>query len=162
MAQVSLIAAMARNRVIGAGNRLPWHLPEDLKYFKQVTSGHPVVMGRKTYESIGRLLAGRENRIVSRQPGYSVAGARVYGSLEEACRGEGEVFVIGGAEIYAQAMGLAARIYLTRIDAEVPGDAYFPAWPEAEFREVSRETRAADPAAGRPWGFSWVVLERAR
>jgi len=185
-----MIAAMDRNRLIGAGNRMSWHLPEDLKYFKRVTSGHPVVMGRKTYESIGRLLPGRENRIVSRQAGYEVPGARVFGSVAEACAGEnagarsrglgevdragaavlaseglvsgsGEVFVIGGAEVYAQALPLATRLYLTMIDsAFAGGDAYFPEWRASDFREISREAHEPDPAAGRAFGFSFVVLER--
>jgi dihydrofolate reductase len=163
--RVSLIAALARNRVIGVGNRLPWHLPADLKYFKRITRGHPIVMGRKTFEAIGRLLPGRENRIVSRQPGYEVDGARVFGDVGEACRAQalateraGEVFVIGGEQIYRQAMGLADRLYLTQIDAEFEGDAFFPEWPAGMFREVSRESHPAGEG-GAP-AFAFVVLER--
>ena len=107
-AKISIIAALGRNRVIGANNRMPWHLPEDLKYFKRVTQGQPVIMGRRTFESIGRLLPGRENRIVSRRADYGVEGARVFGSLRDACEGGGDLFVIGGAEIYAQALPLAS------------------------------------------------------
>jgi dihydrofolate reductase len=162
MATLSLIAALDRNRVIGAGGKMPWHLPEDLKYFKRVTSGYPIIMGRKTYESIGRLLPGRENRIVSRQAGYSVPGARVFTSIGAACAGagEGELFVIGGAEIYKQALPLAKRLYLTMIDSEFEGDTYFPQWDVSEFHEVSRESFWPDPAAGRTLGFDFVVLER--
>jgi dihydrofolate reductase len=174
---VSLIAAMARNRVIGVQNKLPWHLPEDLRYFRRVTQGHPVVMGRKTYESIGRLLPGRENRIVSRQPDYQVEGARVFADLREACEaaplavsgaaggteagteaGAQEIFVIGGAQIYGEALAYADRLYITQIDAEVAGDAYFPEWEAGQFVEISRETHAAD--GERAYGFAFVVLER--
>lgn len=155
---ISLIAAIDRNRVIGAGNRLPWHLPEDLKYFKKTTQGHPVVMGRKTYESIGRLLPGRENRIVSRQPGYRVEGAQVFNDLRAACAGSGEIFVIGGAQIYKEALPLADRLYLTELDAEFEGDAYFPAWDAREFREISREMQPA--SEGREFTFAYVVRER--
>lgn len=164
---ISLIAAVDRNRLIGASNRLPWHLVEDLKYFKRVTQGHPVVMGRKTYESIGRLLPGRENRIVSRQKGYIVPGARVFGSVRDACQAAGpdvggqEIFVIGGAQIYAEAMPLAHRLYLTQIDFEFAGDTYFPQWPASAFREISREEHPPDPGSGRPYGFAFVILERA-
>jgi dihydrofolate reductase len=160
---ISLIAAIDRNRVIGLDGKMPWHLPEDLKYFKRVTAGRPVVMGRKTYESIGRLLPERENRIVSRQAGYAVPGARVFGSVAAACEGSAaseEIFVIGGAEIYAQALGFASRLYLTMIDAEFRGDTHFPEWQARDFREISREPFAADPAVGRACGFAFVVLER--
>lgn len=161
---ISMIAAMARNRVIGTGNRLPWHLPEDLKHFKRVTLGRPVVMGRKTFESIGKPLPGRENRVVTRRPDVEIPGARVFGSLEEACRAgagaeDAEVFVIGGAEIYAQALGFADRIYLTLVDREVEGDALFPELDPKAFREVSREDHPA--GEGRELGYSFVVLERA-
>jgi dihydrofolate reductase len=162
--RISLIAAMARDRVIGVGNRLPWHLPEDLKHFKQVTHGHPIVMGRKTFESIGRLLPGRENRIVSRQPGYRVEGARVFSSLREACEApapsDREIFVIGGEQVYREALPIADRLYLTEIDAAFEGDAFFPAWNRAEFREASRERFA--PGEGRAFAFDFVVLERIR
>lgn len=159
---ISLIAAMGRNRVIGASGKLPWHLPEDLKYFRRVTSGHPIIMGRKTYDSIGRLLPGRENRIVTRQSDLVVAGARMFGSVEEACRTDvtGEVFVIGGSEIYTQAMPFADRIYLTLINQDFMGDAYFPNWPVLTFREISREDHV--PEGDRTFGFSFVVLEKTK
>ena len=165
---ISLIAAQGRNRVIGAANSLPWHIPEDLKYFKRVTQGHPVIMGRKTYESIGRLLPGRENRIVSRQRDYAVAGARTFGSVREACEAEcagpgaDEIFVIGGAQIYAAALRFADRLYLTLIDYDFVGDVFFPKWPAGAFREVSREMFGADPAVGRKYSFSFVVMERVK
>jgi dihydrofolate reductase len=158
---VSLIWAMGRNRVIGADNRLPWHLPEDLKYFRRVTQGHPVLMGRKTFDSIGRLLPGRENRIITRQTGFEVPGALVFNSLEDACRGaSGELFVIGGSEIYRQALGMADRLYVTLIHQDFEGDAFFPDWDESRFREVSREEHPA--TAERPYSFSFVVMERVR
>nr|AIA16801.1 Dihydrofolate reductase [uncultured bacterium] len=155
--RIYLIAAMASNRVIGRENRLPWRLPEDLKRFKELTMGHPVVMGRKTYESIGRLLPGRENIILSRDPGFVVEGAtmvRSYDELVSAERARGrELFVIGGAQIYSRALQDADRIYLTEIDAEIEGDAYFPEVPPS-FRPVASEERAGDPA------FRFVTYEK--
>ena len=155
---ISLIVAMAKNRVIGKDNAMPWHIPEDFKYFKETTMGRPIVMGRKTYESLGRLLPGRENRIVTRQKDYRVEGAQVFHSLEEACRGQGEIFVIGGAEIYQAAMSMADRIYITLVDREFEGDAVFPSWPEKQFREISRKTSL--PSAQRDFGVTWVVLQK--
>jgi dihydrofolate reductase len=156
---VSIIAAMSRGRVIGTKGGLPWHLPEDLKRFSQLTRGHPVVMGRKTFESIGRLLPGRENRIVTRRDDFGPEGARVFRSLPDALEDSaGEIFVIGGAEIYAQAMSIADRIYLTLIDCDVEGDTYFPAIDELQFREIAREEYL--PAPGRDFGFSFLILER--
>ncbi|MEA2694283.1 MAG: dihydrofolate reductase, partial [Acidobacteriota bacterium] len=119
---------MAANRVIGDGNRLPWRLPEDLARFKRLTMGGTLILGRKTYESIGRPLPGRKTVVVSRQPGYAPEGVLVARSIEEALEraGEGNVWIAGGAEIYRQALDKAERLYLTRIEAEVPGDAFFP------------------------------------
>ena len=140
---VSLIAAMARNHVIGKDNQLPWKLPEDLKRFKAITLGHPIIMGRKTFDSLGRPLPGRENIVLSRRPGLVLPGATVFGSLAEAFERfagtDNEVFVIGGAEIYAQALSRADRLYLTRIDADFPGDAFFPEVDWRAFTEVSCE-----------------------
>ena len=157
--RINLIAAVAQNDVIGAGNRMPWHLPEDLKYFKRVTQGHPVVMGRKTFESIGRLLPDRENRIVTRQADFQVEGARIFSSVEAACEGAGEIFVIGGAEIYRQALPMADRLYITRIEKDFEGDTCFPKWPVSQFRELTREAHPA--GEGRDFGYSFVVFERA-
>jgi dihydrofolate reductase len=157
--RVSLIVAMDRQRVIGHQGRLPWHLPEDLKRFKSLTMGHAMIMGRKTHESIGRLLPGRRSIIVTRQRDYTVPGALVVHSIEEAlkaCAGEDEVFVIGGAEIYAQALACADRIHLTELHDSVPGDTWFPPLPEG-WREVRRETCA--PQIGPR--FDFVVLERS-
>jgi dihydrofolate reductase len=163
--RVSAIVAMARNRVIGRENRLPWHLSEDLKYFKRVTLGKPIITGRKNHESIGRLLPGRLNILVTRQKGFEVPGARVVHSVEEALQvateearriGVDEVFVIGGGEIYAQAMGACERLYVTEVERDVEGDVFFPEVPPV-FREISREHREADG-----WAWDWVVLERDR
>jgi len=145
---LSLIGAMARNRVVGVDNRLPWRLPEDLKRFKALTSGHPVIMGRKTYESIGRLLPERLNIILTRQKNYNIEGASVVSSLDEALAlakkspGAEEVYVIGGAEIWQIALPLAQRIDLTLIDRHVEGDAYFPKFSESEFDLVLKEERS--------------------
>lgn len=151
---------MDRARVIGAQGRLPWHIPEDLKHFKALTMGHSMIMGRRTYESIGRLLPGRRSIIVTRQAGYTVDGAVVVHSVEEAlaaCSGEDEAFVIGGGEIYVQALPHADRIHLTEVDHTTPGDTWFPALAADEWREVSRVRGQA--AAGPAYDF--VVLERA-
>jgi dihydrofolate reductase len=149
---------MDRQRVIGHRGRLPWHIPEDLKRFKALTMGHSIIMGRKTHESIGRLLPGRRSIIVTRQGDYAVPGALVVHSLEEALRGcaeENEVFVIGGAQIYAQALDSATRIYLTEVHDRVAGDTFFPTLP-GHWREMSRDTQAP-PSGPR---FDFVVLER--
>jgi dihydrofolate reductase len=159
---ISLVVAMARNRTIGAGGRMPWHIPEDLKAFRRITTGHPIVMGRKTYQSIGKPLPGRTNFVVSRDPGFTVDGGRVVASLDDALAqaaaadipGHEEVCVIGGGEIYRQALPLADRIYLTLIDADIDGDAHFPEFDWADYRVVSREER------WEPRRFEFIVLSR--
>ncbi|MBN8430112.1 type 3 dihydrofolate reductase [Microbulbifer salipaludis] len=140
---LAMIVAMARNRAIGRENTLPWRISGDLQFFKRTTLGKPVVMGRKTFESIGRPLPGRQNIVITRNPHWRAEGVTVVASLEsaleEAARGAvDEVMVIGGAEIYRQAMPLADRLYVTEVDAEVEGDAFFPALDE-RWREVSRD-----------------------
>jgi dihydrofolate reductase len=153
---VSLVAALARNRVVGAGNRLPWHLPEDLKRFKRLTMGAPIIMGRKTHVSIGRPLPGRRNIVVTRQPDATWPGCEVVHSLDDAIASAGdapEVFVIGGAELYAAAFPRADRLHLTLIDADYDGDTFFPAFDPADWRETARESGA---------GFAFVTYERAR
>jgi dihydrofolate reductase len=133
--KISLIVAVSRNGVIGRDNQLPWHLPEDLKYFKSVTMGKPILMGRKTYDSIGRPLPGRTNIVITRDPQWQAAGVQVASSLqdamalaEQACAlaGAEEIMVIGGEQIYSMTLPVADRLYLTQVDAEVEGDAYFP------------------------------------
>jgi len=158
--RVYLVAAVARNGVIGAQGRLPWHLPEDLKHFKKITFGHPVIMGRRTWESLGKPLAGRENIVVSRRPGFEAPGASVALSLEAAialCAGEPVVFAIGGAEIYAAALTLADGLILTEIDAEYPGDTRFPRWDRTAWRATQTETHTS--ADGLRYAF--VLYERA-
>lgn len=160
--RLSLIAAVAANGVIGSDNALPWRLPEDLKRFKALTLGHPVIMGRRTHESIGRPLPGRRNIVVSRNAAFSAAGCETAASLEAAiaaCAGTAdEIFVIGGAQIYAEALPLAERLYLTEIGAEFPGDARFPAFDRDAWRETSRERHSG----GNGIGFDFAVYERAR
>lgn len=142
---ISIIAAVAENGVIGREGRLPWNLPEDLAHFKRTTMGHPIIMGRKTHESIGRPLPGRTNIIITGNNDYRAAGCVVVHSLQQAfkaCGAAGEVFIVGGASVYAEAMPFASRIYLTRVKTMVDGDARFPAIP-SDFAEKSRE-RASD------------------
>ncbi len=143
MPTFSLISAVARNRVIGINNTLPWRLPEDLQHFKRLTLGHHIVMGRKTFESLGRPLPGRTSVVISRDPGYALPeGCLLAGSIETAlhlCGEDSEVFCIGGAQLYAQALPLADRLYLTEIEADFDGDAWFPAFDRAAWRETARE-----------------------
>lgn len=165
--RIALIWAMATNGVIGRDNKLPWHLPRDLQYFKRVTSGKPVIMGRKTHQSIGRPLPDRVNIVVTRDPAFAAEGVTVVRSLDEAFEqaeaetvntGVDEVIVMGGAEIYAQALPRADRLYVTLVHAEVEGDTYFPAIDLADYREVAREDC---PAEGpNPYDYSFLVLER--
>ena len=146
MSTLSLIAAMANKRIIGRDNTLPWHLPEDLKHFKATTLGKPVIMGRKTWESLGRPLPGRRNIVVSRNADYVATGGELVGSLEAAIAATAdieEVFVIGGADLYRQALPLAQRLYLTEIAGDYAGDACFPEFPDSEWREAAREAHVS-------------------
>jgi len=159
--RITLVAAVARNGVIGRAGALPWRLPADLRRFREVTWGHPVVMGRRTWESIGRPLPGRRNIVVTRRFGYRAPGAEVAGSPEAAlsvAAGAGEVMVIGGGELYAAFLPLAARILLTEVEAEPEGDAFFPPLAPGEWRETARERHPADP--DNPFAYSFVTLER--
>ena len=145
---LSLIVAASRNGVIGAGGKLPWRLPADLKRFKEITLGHPILMGRKTFESIGKPLPGRANIVITRQKGFQACGATVAHSLEEAlqiCEGRDEVFVIGGAEIYKEALPLANRIYLTRIEQDFEGDTTLFEIDPKLWKETTREESLNDP-----------------
>lgn len=135
---ISLIAAIAHNRVIGLNNTLPWHLPEDLKRFRALTIGHHIIMGRKTYESLNRLLPGRTTVIVSRNPTLSVPGAKIASSLSDAiaqCGDDEEIFIIGGAELYRDGLQCAHKLYITEIDATFAGDAFFPEFDVALWRQ---------------------------
>jgi len=152
---------VARNGVIGRDGRLPWHIPEDLKRFRALTMGHHIIMGRRTWESIGRPLPGRTSVVVTRDRDYSAPGVKVAHSLAEAlaaCAGDEEVFVIGGAEIYREALPRADRIYLTEVLADYPGDVRFPALG-AEWHEVSRDQPRRDVDEV---GLAYVVYERRR
>lgn len=157
--RVSLIAAVARNGVIGRDGRLPWHLPADLKRFRRLTTGHHVIMGRRTFESIGKPLAGRTNLVLSRDPALRPFGVEVLRSLEEALqlakrRGEEEAFVIGGSEVYRRALPLADRIYLTRVGADVEGDVRFPSLDPGEWTEKTDEVHSPDREHAVPFTFA--------
>jgi dihydrofolate reductase len=159
MTTISLIVAVAKHQVIGLNNTLPWHLPEDLKRFRALTTGHHIIMGRKTYESLNRLLPDRTTVIVTRNPDYRVDGALVAHSLDAAialCEQDNEVFVIGGAELYKEALHVADKLYITQIELEVAGDAYFPAFDQAEWERVSYEPHIA--ASGL--AFSYATYQR--
>ncbi|MGB0467273.1 MAG: dihydrofolate reductase [Pontibacterium sp.] len=165
--KLAIIVAQAENRVIGINNNLPWYLSEDLKYFKRVTMAKPIIMGRKTYESIGRPLPGRSNIVISRQSDYAPEGVKVVSTLvaaielaESICEIDGadEALVIGGAQIYEQALHCATRLYLTQVHASVEGDAWFPAIAMDKWREVGREDfTAIEP---NPYDYSFIVLDR--
>lgn len=145
---VSLVAAVAANGVIGRDGGLPWRLPEDLRFFKRLTTGHTVIMGRKTWDELGKPLPDRRNIVVTRNPLLSCPGAERAASLGEAlglATGDAQVFIIGGGEIYRQALPLADRMYLTEIDAAVEGDTRFPDWDRAAWRMVEERFVPADP-----------------
>ena len=144
--EIIFIAAMAKNRTIGLDNTLPWRLKADLAHFKRMTTGHPILMGRKTWESLGRPLPGRRNLVVTRNPHYAAEGAEVFTHPQEAIAAvdASTVFVIGGAELYTQMLGQADRLVLTEINAEVVGDAHFPRFSKEDFVETSREKHPAD------------------
>lgn len=157
--RVYLVAAVAANGIIGAGGKLPWHIPGELKHFKKLTLGHPVIMGRRTWESLKGPLPQRENIVVTRTPGYEAAGAAVASSLDAAlalCAGEPVAFVIGGTRLFEEAMPLAAGMVLTEIRRDYAGDTWFPRWDRAQWRESQREAHTA-PDGTR---FDFVLYER--
>lgn len=159
--RISIIVAYAANRVIGKDGNLPWHLSEDLKRFRQTTMGHHIVMGRKTWASIGRLLPGRKHIIISRKPGYNVPGATVVDSIDAAIAaalGDSEIFFIGGGEIYALVLPIADRILATEIDRKYDGDTFFPELEEGIWSETARQSHE-DAASGLRYCF--VTLERS-
>ena len=159
--RVSLIAAMAENRVIGRDNQLPWRLSADLQHFKALTMGKPIIMGRKTYESIGRPLPGRTNIVITRDSAFQAEGCEVVHSIEQAlavARGFEEVMVIGGSAFYRAMLPRAAHLYLTRIDAEFEGDAWFPEIEPGEWHETAREAHTPDER--NPHSYAFVTLER--
>lgn len=159
---VSLIAAVGKNRVIGRAGALPWHLPADLRHFKALTMGKPIIMGRRTHESIGKALQGRHNIVISRNPDFQADGASVVASLGTALAlaeddGAGEAMVIGGAEIYAEALAQADRIYLTEVADAPEGDVFFPEIDAGQWRETAR---ARGPGNAETPAFDFVTLER--
>ena len=159
---ISLIVAIARNRVIGINNQMPWHLPADFAYFKRVTLGHPIIMGRKTFESIGRVLPGRRNIVVSGSRDFQADGAEVVHSLGEAtsrCQANEEIFVIGGAALYAAALPQADRLYITEVDVAPDGETLFPIIEKSDWLETSRQRAAPDEK--NVYAMEFVVLERA-
>ena len=164
--KLSMIVAVAENGVIGRNNALPWYLPNALKYFKQTTMGKPVIMGRKTYESIGKPLPGRTNIVITRQADYQPEGVKVVSSVEAARElaesvclidGQEEAMIMGGAEIYALALPHTDRLYLTEVHADVEGDAFFPEYDKSLWQEVAREDFAAE--GPNPYNYSFVVYE---
>jgi dihydrofolate reductase len=157
---LSLIVAMAKNRVIGHENKMPWHLPAELSYFKRITTGHPIIMGRKTFDSIGRPLPNRRNIVVSRNTNFHSPGVEVANSLENAlalCANDNP-FVIGGASLYAEALTVAQRLYITEINADLVGDTFFPPINDSLWKEESREARSKDEK--NIYDLQFVVLQR--
>ena len=158
---ISLIAAMGQGRVIGIENRLPWRLPADMKHFRALTMGKPILMGRKTFDSIGKPLPGRTNIVVSQDPDFHPEGVTVARSIAEALLAGGEaeeIMVIGGASFYAQLLPRAQRLYITEIHHDFAGDAFFPAWNPGEWREIAREDHSAD--GENSYSYSFVTLVR--
>jgi dihydrofolate reductase len=156
---IYLVAAVAANGIIGAGGKLPWHLPGELQHFKRLTMGHPVIMGRRTWESLRRPLPGRENIVVTTTPGYEAPGAAVANSLDAAlalCLGEPVAFVIGGTRLFEAALPLARGMVLTEIQRDYEGDTLFPPYDRSQWRETQREAHAA-PDGTR---FDYVLYER--
>lgn len=158
---LSIIAAMDKNRVIGKNNQLPWHLPADLRHFKTMTMDKPIIMGRKTYDSIGKPLPGRRNVVISHQPCLDIEGCEVFHSLQDALdtlSSVDEAVVIGGAMLFQEALPHAQRMYLTFIDQECDGDTFFPHWIEKRWQEVSSESHQPDEKNAFPYRF--VMLAR--
>ena len=158
---ISLIVAMDRNNIIGMDNDLPWRLSSDLKHFKEITMGKPIIMGRKTHESIGRPLPGRENIIITRDQTYVAEGCTVIHDINDMvvfCKGQDEIMIMGGAEIYRQTLSKADMLYLTEVHAEVKGNIEFPKFDRSNWKEVSREDHLADEK--NEHDFSFVVLEK--
>lgn len=155
---IHLIGCMAKNRVIGKDNKMPWHLPAELAYFKKVTTGHAVLMGRKTYESIGRPLPNRENIILTRDETYKAEGCTVINNINQVLGRTDEIFVIGGAELYNQFIDRADRLYVTLIDEEFEGDTFFPKIDEDIWHVASKTEGVRDEK--NPYDFSFLIYER--
>lgn len=160
---ISLIAAVSENNVIGYQNKIPWHLPADFAYFKKMTLGKPVIMGAKTFESIGKALPGRKNIVLNRGPNYKAQGAIIVGSIEESLKEAGEaqeVMICGGASVYEQFLPRADKLYLTFVHHEFEGDTFFPVFNKEEWQEVSREDHA--PNSQNSYPYSFVILEKKK
>ena len=166
---ISIIVAMSQNRVIGDKKSLPWHLPSDMEHFKKLTWGKPVIMGSKTFESIGKPLQGRENIVLAKEPDYQANGCQIAHSLEEAIalaekselgRKSGEVMVCGGVSVYKQFLPLAQKMYLTLIHRDFEGDAYFPEFDKNEWQEKERIDCENDEK--NPYNYSFVLLEKVK
>jgi dihydrofolate reductase len=157
---IALIVAMDRGGLIGRDGDLPWRLPNDLKHFKRQTLGKTVLMGRRTWDSLGRPLPQRDNWVLTRDRSFHAEGARVFHALDDAlaAHGAGELMVIGGAELYRQTLPLAQRLYLTEVDAELDGDTRFPVFDRAQWREIESEAHPADER--HAWPYRFVTLER--
>lgn len=171
MITLSIIVAMGNNRAIGKDNQLLWHLPEDLQYFKRVTMGKPIIMGRKTFESIGRPLPGRLNIVLTRQTDWQHEGVKVVHTIEDALQlaqaqslidGIDEVMVIGGAEIYQAALPQADKLYITQVDADIDGDAFFPEVDMTQWQELSRESFSASDSSlpSNTYDYAFCLLTR--
>jgi dihydrofolate reductase len=161
---ISFIVAMDERKAIGKNNNLPWHLPEDLKFFKRVTMGHPIAMGRKTHESIGRPLPGRENIIITRNPDFKCEGCTVFYSVSDFVaycnQGENEIFVIGGAEIFKETFEFADRLYITQIHYEFAGDTFFPEFDETKW-ELKTQTKGIKDEKN-PYDYEFCLYERKK
>lgn len=158
---ISLVAALDRNRVIGIRGQIPWHLPDDLRWFKRITMGKPILMGRKTFDSIGRPLPGRHNIVLTRNRAFSASGVTIVHTLESALAAAGnvpEVMVIGGSQLFHALLPQADRLYLTYVDASLDGDTFFPKFERAEWRSVFVEDHARD--ADHAYSFRFVILQR--
>lgn len=160
--KIAMIAAMAKNRVIGLDNDMPWRLPDDLKFFKKTTTGKPVIMGRKTFESIGsRPLPNRPNLVISRQADFIAEGAAVFSSVEDAIASMDsveEVIIMGGGQLYKQMLPQADKLYLTLINADIDGDTFFPDWSEFSWNEIEREHHEMDDS--HAYSFDFITLQK--
>jgi len=159
--RISIVVAMAQNRTIGIDNTLPWRCPEDLKHFKALTMGHHMIMGRKTFDSIGKPLPGRTTVVVTRNRGLKIEGCIIAHSLQEAitvCAGDEKIFIVGGAELYAQAMPLVDTLYITEIQQGVEGDAHFPEFDKTQWLETAREKRYQETP--QPLEYYFVTYQR--
>lgn len=160
---IAAIVAMSENRVIGKDNKMPWHLPADLRHFKRITWNKPILLGRKTWKSIGRALPGRTNVVITRDVDFQAEGCLVVNSIEAALAAvsnDNEIFIIGGATLYAQMLPRIERLYMTLIHAQFEGDTFFPEIDLAEWREVSREN--FDPDEENPYSYSFITLDRKK